>query len=76
MFKHFVRDFKDTAKDDIRIFFAPYRGAYNAVKEEIARPSAATVPEFTVNVRRFLIAPFVGAFKGVKAEIDRIDERR
>lgn len=76
MFKHFVRSFKDTAKDDIRIFFAPYRGAYSAVKEQLAMPRATTADELMTNIARLLIAPFAGAFNGVKAEFDRIGKRR
>lgn len=76
MFEAFMRDVKHTAKDDIRVFFAPYTGAYRAIKDAVGRPCATTVGEFANNVGRLLAAPFVGAFKGVKAEFDRIGNNR
>ena len=76
MFERFISHFKDTAKDDIRIFFAPYIGAYRAIKEAVVRPRARNAGEFANNVGSLLCAPFVGAFKGVKAECNRMEHRR
>lgn len=36
----FIADFKDTARQDFRVFFAPFVGAVNAVKKELQRPTA------------------------------------
>lgn len=76
MFERFIRDFKDTAKDDIRIFFAPYKGAYEATRAEACRPWVLHPRALILKLGRLSIAPLIGAYRGVEAEVKRISPPR
>lgn len=76
MFERFIRDFKDTAKDDIRIFFAPYKGAYREIKAEACSPWLLYPHALVLKLVRLSIAPLIGAYKGIAAEFKRIGPDR
>lgn len=76
MFERFIRDFKGTVKDDIRIFFAPYRGAYEAIRAEAGTPWRLPPHALALKLGRLSIAPVIGAYRGVEAEFKRIDASR
>lgn len=69
MSRKFIEDFKHTVKQDIRLFFAPYRGAWQGIKNEFPHFEATSFTAMLKSILRLLIAPFMGAFKAVKQEM-------
>lgn len=71
MASKFYRDFKHTAKEDIRIFLVPYRGAYQGILKELASPKPKSIPHALAKTLRIAISPVVGAISAVTAELKK-----
>ncbi len=39
----FIQHIKQVAKDDLRLYFAPFIGAYDGIKKELNRPDRYTM---------------------------------
>jgi hypothetical protein len=65
----FIRDFKHTAKADIRLFLAPYRGAWKGIRKEWACFETTTLAGVFKSTVRLCLAPFAGAFDAIKQEV-------
>lgn len=75
MLKKFVRDFTHTAKQDIHIFFLPFKGALDGIKQELSIPLTNwTVGAIALKSLRLLFSPFIGITRAYRTELSLASE--